>query len=167
MKRRSRRVLIGLLVLVVSVAGVITYRTATQLDLHSGTLRTQWRAFGLQMYATAPRDTSLSKAMKTESGRPDWFTVAERDFEIIPMRISFCYTKLLGHVQRIDSGFMKPDATAFLAKAALQELDQNRDICATSGHMERVWEQILDGDPQELFMITAEEIWNTTKPNKP
>lgn len=167
MKRRTRRVLIWFLVLVVSVAGGITYRTATQLDLHSGTLRTQWRAFGLQMYATAPRDTSLSKAMKTESGRPDWFTVAERGFDIIPMQINFCYTKLLWHMQRIDSGFMKPDATAFLAKAALQELDQNRDICATSGHMGRVWEQILDGYPQELPMITAEEIWNTTKPNKP
>ncbi len=164
MKKRSRRVLIGLSV--VSLVGIITYRKATQLDLHSGTLRTQWRAFGIQMYATAPKDTSISKAVKKESGRPKWFTIAERDFEIIPMRISFCYTKLLGHVQRIDSGFMKPDATAFLAKAALQELDQDRDICATSGHMGRVWEQLLDGDPPTFSAETAALIWNTTKPNE-
>lgn len=128
MKRRSRRVLIGLSVLAVSLIGFVTGRTATQLDLHSGTIRTQWRAFGLQMYATAPMDTSLSKAVKLESGRPEWFTVAERDFEMIPMRISFCYTKLLGHVHRIDSGFMTPDATAFLARAALQEIELDRDI---------------------------------------
>ena len=118
------------------------------------------------MYANAPRETSLSKAVKLESGTPEWFTVAERDFEMIPMRTSFCYTKLLGHVQRIASGFMKPDATAFLARAALQEIELDKDICATSGHMERVWEQLLDGDPLELSAETAALIWNATKPTK-
>ena len=147
--------------------GVGTYKNTTQLDLQSGLLRTQLRSFGLPIYSSSPEDTALSDALQIIPEHPDWFTVAEREFAVIPRRISFCYPKLLSYVRRVDRGFGRPEAAKFLASAVLQELELERDICDTTNHMSRVFEALIYEEDSDSASNNVEELWKTTKkPNK-
>jgi len=167
MKTRQIKLLRIFLIAIVLFIGVGTYRNTTQLDLRSGLLRTQLRSFGLPIYTSSPQNTALSEALQIIPEHSDWFTVAEREFAVIPIRISFCYPKLLSYVRRVDRGFGRPEAAKFLASAVLQELDLERDICDTTNHMSRVFEALIYEEDSDSASNNAEELWKTTKkPNK-
>jgi hypothetical protein len=157
-------IVIGILVVAIAPMGVISYRKLTQIDLSSGMLRVERRVFGMAISASRPEKTSLSEALHSRTSIPDWCTVAEEEFDFPPYRrISFCYAKLMTHIRRIDQGFMEPEATTALAMSALQELNRDRDICATANHMGRVWDRLMSYDQPGFSDSMIHDLWETTK----
>ena len=148
-------VLISIFVLAIA----FSYNEFTQIDVHSGMLRTGNSFLGFSFNKSQPIQTELSLALNERSQHSDWLTVARiRPYSPIRKMMGHDYTKLLfcvGCIQRVRNNERLSEVIATLT---LKELSDHRDISATRKHLDRVWDVIWNDYPEWSESLTEPKI---------
>jgi len=148
-------VLISIFVLTIAVS----YNEFTQIDVHSGMLRTGNSFLGFGFNKSQPIQTELSLALNERSQHSDWLTVRRiRPYSPIKMLINYDYIKLLSRVQCIQRVLNNDRLTEVFAILTIEELAAHRDVSATRKHLDRVWDVIWNDYPEWRESLTERKI---------
>lgn len=169
MKKPVIRILGTAIIIAAIGMGIVAgYHRETQLELNSGMIREVKRSFGIPIHASVPKHTPLSKGHVDELSKAEWFVVEERGFpHPWEPRIHFCYPKLVFWIGAIERSFPNRISSDTVVKLTLDELNAERDVCATTKHLGRLWDHLCDMPDEEAESLTNEQAamaWAFAKP---
>ncbi len=159
MKKPAIRMMGTAMVIAIAAMGAVeSYRRETRLELNSGMIREVKRCFGITFQASDPEPTALSKGHVDEPSEAEWFVVAERGFpHPWEPRVDFCYPKLVFWIGAIERSFPNRISSEAVAKLTLGELKAERDVCATTTHLQRLWDHLGEMPDEEARSLTNEQ----------
>lgn len=167
MKRRNRHIMIGLAAVVFLVGGgIASSKRLARIDLSSGRMRVERKAFWITLHRSTPEPTTLSLALTGPRPTPEWRTVAEEGFSFPRPRIDFCYPKMFFLIGAVDHAFNNERVTAITAQMTLEELTASGDTCLLSKHLERFWNSLgahfEDSWTDSMIASEIPRIWQKT-----